>query len=277
MNTSTPSLIALSALALLAGSAQAQKMSSQDSAAAIAAGEHAPLAPMAGRKLVVVPTAYLLEADPMGWAIQIPDEKQYLADFDAELSFALADRGLKNVWVMYDKLPKEYKRNPDYMTDPVSSVRRFPALPRPQEGHPVHARSARIAAPLDHGGERPVGIHPLPDRDPLHRVRARQRRARSAPRGDHRSAPSHHALDGRRLQRRRGEIHSRAADQPRRASREPLREALSIPHKSMPKKTPVTLIPGDGIGPEITDATVRVLEAAGARSSGTASSPASPR
>jgi isocitrate dehydrogenase (NAD+) len=32
----------------------------------------------------------------------------------------------------------------------------------------------------------------------------------------------------------------------------------------MPKKTPVTLIPGDGIGPEISEATVRVLEAAGA-------------
>jgi isocitrate dehydrogenase (NAD+) len=32
----------------------------------------------------------------------------------------------------------------------------------------------------------------------------------------------------------------------------------------MPKKTPVTLIPGDGIGPEITEATVRVLTAAGA-------------
>ncbi len=28
--------------------------------------------------------------------------------------------------------------------------------------------------------------------------------------------------------------------------------------------TPVTLIPGDGIGPSIADATVRVLEAAGA-------------
>ena len=28
--------------------------------------------------------------------------------------------------------------------------------------------------------------------------------------------------------------------------------------------TAVTLIPGDGIGPEITDATVRVLEASGA-------------
>jgi isocitrate dehydrogenase (NAD+) len=32
----------------------------------------------------------------------------------------------------------------------------------------------------------------------------------------------------------------------------------------MPKQTPVTLIPGDGIGPEITEATVRVLTAAGA-------------
>jgi isocitrate dehydrogenase (NAD+) len=33
----------------------------------------------------------------------------------------------------------------------------------------------------------------------------------------------------------------------------------------MPKTTPVTLIPGDGIGPEITEATVRVLTAAGCK------------
>jgi hypothetical protein len=132
------SLAALSALALLAGvtTARAQKMTAQDSAAAIAAGEHAPLAPMAGRKLVVVPTAYLLEADPMGWAIQIQDEKQYLADFDAELAFALADRGLKNVWVMYDKLPREYKRNPDYMADPYHLSADFLRFPGPKKAIP---------------------------------------------------------------------------------------------------------------------------------------------
>jgi hypothetical protein len=132
------SLAALSALALLADvtTARAQKMTAQDSAAAIAAGEHAPLAPMAGRKLVVVPTAYLLEADPMGWAIQIQDEKQYLADFDAELAFALADRGLKNVWVMYDKLPREYKRNPDYMADPYHLSADFLRFPGPKKAIP---------------------------------------------------------------------------------------------------------------------------------------------
>ena len=31
------------------------------------------------------------------------------------------------------------------------------------------------------------------------------------------------------------------------------------------KKVPVTLIPGDGIGPSITAATVRILESAGAQ------------
>ena len=33
----------------------------------------------------------------------------------------------------------------------------------------------------------------------------------------------------------------------------------------MPNKTPITVARGDGIGPEIVDATLRVLEAAGAR------------
>ena len=37
----------------------------------------------------------------------------------------------------------------------------------------------------------------------------------------------------------------------------------------------ITLIPGDGIGPEVTEAVLRILQVAGVRSSGIAMTPAS--
>jgi hypothetical protein len=95
--------------------------------------EHAPLAPMAGRRLIVLPARYLLEGDTMGWSAQIQDSRQYLADFDAELTFALTDRGLKNVWVMSDRLPAQYRRNQDYMADPYQLSADFLRYPGPKK------------------------------------------------------------------------------------------------------------------------------------------------
>ena len=43
----------------------------------------------------------------------------------------------------------------------------------------------------------------------------------------------------------------------------------------MPTPIPVTLIPGDGIGPEIVEAALAALDALGAPFAGTARSPAS--
>ena len=62
--------LALALLALLPAA-----LPSQDTATS--AGSHAPLAPFAGRKLIVVPVSYVLEHDPLGWAAQIPDIDQY--------------------------------------------------------------------------------------------------------------------------------------------------------------------------------------------------------
>jgi hypothetical protein len=96
----------------------------------------APLAPFAGRRLVVLPVQFLLEGDTLGWSAQIQDPKEYLASFDAELSFALTDRGLKAVWVLSDHLAAEYKRNIDYMADPHhlgADFLRYPGPKRPIE------------------------------------------------------------------------------------------------------------------------------------------------
>ena len=45
----------------------------------------------------------------------------------------------------------------------------------------------------------------------------------------------------------------------------------------MPKQHTITLIPGDGIGPEVTDAVVRILEAAGAATGAAFNGSATPR
>jgi hypothetical protein len=94
---------------------------------------HAPLAVMTGRKIIVLPARYLLEGDSMGWAAQIPDAAQYLASFDAELAFALGDRGLKTKWVMSAKLAGEYRRNQDYMADPYELAADFLRYPGPKK------------------------------------------------------------------------------------------------------------------------------------------------
>ena len=47
--------------------------------------------------------------------------------------------------------------------------------------------------------------------------------------------------------------------------RTPHATQLTPVHKRLPATPTVTLLPGDGIGPEITDATLRVVEAAGGR------------
>ena len=59
-----------------------------------------PFAVWTGRRLIILPTQYVLQFDSLGWADQIPDTKEYLANFDAELTVALTERGLAKPWVM---------------------------------------------------------------------------------------------------------------------------------------------------------------------------------
>ena len=120
--------LALATFALLPAALPAQKPDTT-----IPAGSHAPLAPFAGRTLVVLPVSWVLEGDALGWAAQIPDVDQYRQDFDAELEFALKERGLGKVWVMVSKLPAEYKRNEDYMADPTHIAGDFLRYPGPKK------------------------------------------------------------------------------------------------------------------------------------------------
>ena len=128
MKTSAFVVLAIAASAL---SATAQSATQQD--APPEEGSHTPLAVMTGRKLIVLPAQYVLQFDSLGWAAQIPDVQEYLASFDAELTFALTDRGLKNAWVMSTKLPGEYKRMPDYMADPYHLAAEWLRFPGPKK------------------------------------------------------------------------------------------------------------------------------------------------
>ncbi|HUO51109.1 MAG TPA: hypothetical protein VMT93_01205 [Gemmatimonadaceae bacterium] len=119
------------ALAVLALAALALPARAQQKPESTAVAAHAPLAPFAGRKLVVLPAGYLLAGDSMGWSAQIQDPQQYLKDFDAELEFALKDRHLGKAWVMSSKLQGEYRRNEDYMADPYQLAGEFLRYPGP--------------------------------------------------------------------------------------------------------------------------------------------------
>lgn len=92
-----------------------------------------PFAVWTGRRLVILPTQYVLQFDSLGWSEQIPDTKEYLAGFDAELTFALSERGLAKPWVMSTKLPSEYKRMPDYMADPFQLAAEWMRFPGPKK------------------------------------------------------------------------------------------------------------------------------------------------
>jgi len=121
----TVALIALAAFAFAPPSLAAQDTATD-------AGSHPPLAPFAGRVLVVVPTSFLLVNDPLGWAAQVPDVDQYLQNFDAEIEFALKDRKLASVWVMASHLSAEFRRNSDYMADPSHLAGDFLRYPGPK-------------------------------------------------------------------------------------------------------------------------------------------------
>lgn len=77
-----------------------------------------PLSAFAAQHLVVAPTQYLRSADSLGWSERIANPAEYLSNVDAELTFALEQRGLKGMWVLPEALVRSMKRNPTYAADP---------------------------------------------------------------------------------------------------------------------------------------------------------------
>lgn len=90
----------------------------QQSARVEAAPVARPLAPFVSRRVLVLPTHALRRPDTLGWSAQISDPRAYLGEVDAEIAFALADRGMKSRWVFPEALAAAAKRNPSFATDP---------------------------------------------------------------------------------------------------------------------------------------------------------------
>ena len=88
------------------------------------AGQHAaprprgPLASFASQHIIVLPVQYLRQDDRLGWGAAIPSDRRYLATVDAEIRYALVQRGLGKLWTFPNQLEREVKRNPTYAPDP---------------------------------------------------------------------------------------------------------------------------------------------------------------
>jgi hypothetical protein len=79
-----------------------------------------PLAGLAGQHVVVLPTHYLRPADSLGWATNIPRQREYLRSVDDEIAFALGERGFRTNWIFPEALAKAAKRNAGYTADPYA-------------------------------------------------------------------------------------------------------------------------------------------------------------
>jgi hypothetical protein len=111
---------AFAAAALVAVAACTRAPRPQAPAATMAPLPATPLAPFATRRVVLAPTQYLRQGDTLGWSARIASPRDFLANVDAELTFALEQRGLKGVWVFPEALARSVKRNPTYAADPYA-------------------------------------------------------------------------------------------------------------------------------------------------------------
>jgi hypothetical protein len=88
--------------------------------------------------VLVLPTHALRPADSLGWAAQISDQRAYLGDVDAEIAFALGERGVKSRWAFPPALVAAAKRNPGHAPDPYDIAAHWlrPPLRKPPEQFP---------------------------------------------------------------------------------------------------------------------------------------------
>ncbi|HSJ65912.1 MAG TPA: hypothetical protein VK922_18665 [Gemmatimonadaceae bacterium] len=122
----TPTILTGLLLLALAPPACAQQQRPSTSSPAPVAR---PLAAMAEQPVILLPTLYLRPADSLGWAAQIPTEREWLATVDDEIAFALRERGAARRWTLPDDLRRAARRNAAFAPDP-STVAAQPLRPR---------------------------------------------------------------------------------------------------------------------------------------------------
>jgi hypothetical protein len=80
----------------------------------------APLAALAGERIVLVPTQRLRDAGSLGWTAEVGAPREYLAQLDDAILSALGERGVAQGWVTPKDVARSARRNPTFATDPYA-------------------------------------------------------------------------------------------------------------------------------------------------------------
>jgi hypothetical protein len=103
--------------------------------------EQHPLVALAATGAIVTPAFSLRIAPDLDWGARIGPSRDFLRAFDSDIAAALAERGLKNGWVLPPDLAATYRRNPTYATDPY-------ALAEEPLRSPAFVAGSRLPEPL---------------------------------------------------------------------------------------------------------------------------------
>lgn len=97
-----------------------------------------PLAPFASRPVLVLPVRFMGGDAALGWSAQAGDPASYLADVDAEIAFALKQRGVDRQWILPQAIARSVRRNPGFAVDPhdISAEWLRPPMEKPPEQLP---------------------------------------------------------------------------------------------------------------------------------------------
>ncbi|HEU6452582.1 MAG TPA: hypothetical protein VFT57_14280 [Gemmatimonadaceae bacterium] len=129
----------------------------QPNAAAQAEGPvQRPLAAFMSRPVLVLPTRYLGGDAALGWTVQLGDPATYLGDLDAEIAFALKQRGIDKLWILPPAIVRSVRRNPGFAVDPhdLSADWLRPPLEKPPEQLPEpFASQLRSLVALQEGAQ----------------------------------------------------------------------------------------------------------------------------
>ncbi|GAC1516612.1 MAG: hypothetical protein NVS1B4_12480 [Gemmatimonadaceae bacterium] len=111
-----------------------------------------PFASLIAERLIVLPVRYM-RADTIGWAAQAGPERAYLRTVDAEVTFALRERGVTTHWTPSEEVARAARRNPTYAPDPFSlsaeALRLGRSLDRGQLMDPLATQLRSLTAIID--------------------------------------------------------------------------------------------------------------------------------
>lgn len=118
---SSSAVVALSAAAALSCLTTPSRLSGQQRHAPSAPEQRArPLERLAAEQIAVLPVQYLTFGDSLGWSAKAGPARDYLAEMDAEIAYALRDRGLDRRWTLAPVVVKQAARNATFSADPHS-------------------------------------------------------------------------------------------------------------------------------------------------------------